>query len=141
MKQPALRQLRTILTRDEAFHVPLNVHFLKCVLARKSRVERLRLRLLHRLLFISLLLLPLASRPKAQAFDRIGTLALVRGYARMLDAVFAQTPELGLSSPRLLLWLLGVRGADLRSGDVLAASVEAAESAADRSAVHVSALR
>ncbi|MFZ5889709.1 MAG: ferritin-like domain-containing protein [Myxococcota bacterium] len=141
VEHQALRQMLTILTRDEAFHVPLNVHFLKCVLARKSRLERLRLRAIHKLLFVSLLLLPLASRPKAQAFDRIPTLELVRGYARMLDAVFAQTPELGLHPPRLLLWALGVRGSDLQSRDVLAASVEAAEAAADRGAVEVSALR
>ena len=139
--EPSLRQMLTILTRDEAFHVPLNVHFLKCVLARKSRWAKLRLRLLHRALFLSLLLLPLASRPKARAFDQIGTLDLVRGYARMLDAVFAQTPELGLAPPRLVLWALGVAENDLASQDVLAASVEAAEEAADRSAVSVTALR
>ncbi|HET9933515.1 MAG TPA: ferritin-like domain-containing protein, partial [Polyangiaceae bacterium] len=113
----------------------------KCVLARKSRWARLRLRALHRLLFVSLLLLPLASRPKARAFDKIGTLDLVRGYARMLDAVFAQTPELGLAAPRMVLWALGVARDDLGTNDVLAASIEAAERAADRSAVSVTALR
>lgn len=141
VKQPAVRQMLTILTRDEAFHVPLNVHFLKCVLARKSPWARLRLRFVHRLLFVSLLLLPLASRPKAGAFDRIGRLELARGYARMLAAVFAQSPELGLPPPKLLLWALGVGHNDLASNDVLAASVEAAERAADRSNVSVSALR
>jgi hypothetical protein len=141
VEQPALRQMLTILTRDEAFHVPLNVHFLKYVLARKTRLERARLKVLHSLLFVSLLLLPLASRPKAKAFDKIGALQLVRGYARMLDAVFSQTPELGLSSPRLVLWALGVRGADLGSNDVLATNVEAAEAASVRSAVQVGELR
>lgn len=141
VKQPALRQMLTILTRDEAFHVPLNVHFLKCVLARKSRWARLRLRALHRVLFVSLLLLPLASRPKARAFDQIGRLELARGYARMLGAVFAQCPELGLAPPRSVLWALGVGDDELSRKDVLAASVEAAEAAAERSAVTVTALR
>ena len=31
---PAARQMLTILTRDESFHVPLNVHFLRHVLSR-----------------------------------------------------------------------------------------------------------
>jgi hypothetical protein len=141
VEQPAVRQMLTILTRDEAFHVPLNVYFLKCVLARKSPLERARLKVLHWLLFVSLLLLPLASRPKAKAFDQIGALQLMRGYARMLDAVFSQTPELGLSSPRLVLWALGVRGADLGSNDVLATNAEAAEAASVRSAVQVGELR
>src|SRR5271170_2149750 len=32
-RQPAVRQMLTILTRDESFHVPLNVHFLRQALA------------------------------------------------------------------------------------------------------------
>ena len=43
MSQPAARRMLTILTRDEAFHVPLNVHFLRRVLARDpSALPRLR---------------------------------------------------------------------------------------------------
>lgn len=102
------RQMLTILTRDEAFHVPLNVHFLRRVLGRSSRGARLRLRFVQRALFLSLTLLPLASRPKARAFDGIGTLELSRAYARELARVFASAPELGLPPPWLLLRLLGV---------------------------------
>jgi hypothetical protein len=40
---PAARQMLTILTRDEAFHVPLNVHFMVRVLEGKSAWARLRL--------------------------------------------------------------------------------------------------
>lgn len=102
------RQMLTVLTRDEAFHVPLNVHFLRRVLGRSSRGARLRLRFVQRALFLSLTLLPLASRPKARAFDGIGTLELSRAYARELARVFASAPELGLPPPWLLLRLLGV---------------------------------
>ncbi|MBX3127007.1 MAG: ferritin-like domain-containing protein [Polyangiaceae bacterium] len=102
------RQMLTILTRDEAFHVPLNVHFLRRVLGRSSRGARWRLRFVQRALFLSLTLLPLASRPKARAFDGIGTLELSRAYARELARVFASAPELGLPPPWLLLRLLGV---------------------------------
>src|SRR6185369_5987898 len=33
-RYPAVRHMLTILTRDESFHVPLNVHFLRETLAR-----------------------------------------------------------------------------------------------------------
>ncbi len=62
--------------RDESFHVPLNVHFLRRVLARTDAKRRRRLRSIHRLLFVSLVALPLASRPKARAFDGLSTLTL-----------------------------------------------------------------
>jgi hypothetical protein len=141
VKQPAARQMLTILTRDEAFHVPLNVHFMVRVLERKSGWERLRLRLIYQLLFVSLVALPLASRPKAQAFDGIVTADLARAYARMLAALFSGRPELGLHPPRLLLWALGLRGRDTSAEDLLSASVEAAERAADRERVVVTELR
>jgi hypothetical protein len=140
VRHPAARQMLTILTRDESFHVPLNVHFLRRVLARTSAPARFRLKLLHRLLFVSLLLLPLASRPKAKAFDQIATLDLVRGYARMLGGLFDGEPDLGLSPPRLLLLALGIRRADLDDDALRATSLEAAERAANREDVTVSAL-
>jgi hypothetical protein len=139
--QPAARQMLTILTRDEAFHVPLNVHFMARVLERKSGWARLRLRAIYQLLFWSLVALPLASRPKAFAFDRVPTGDLARGYARMLAALFAHRPELGLRPPRLLLWALGIRGRDALAEDAFSTSIEAAERAAERDAVVVTALR
>lgn len=141
VKQPAARQMLTILTRDEAFHVPLNVHFMLRVLERKSRLQRFRLRVIYKLLFMSLVALPLASRPKAFAFDRISTPDLARAYARMLAALFAGRPELGLNPPRLLMWALGLSARDANAEGALSASVEAAERAAEREQVVVTELR
>jgi hypothetical protein len=140
VEQPAARRMLTILTRDESFHVPLNVHFLRNVLARTPDSARLRLKLVYHALFVSLVLLPLASRPKAQAFDRIPTLELSRGYAKMLAGLFEREPDLGLHPPRWLLTLLGIRRDELGDEAVSATSLEAAEHAADRDRVEVRAL-
>src|SRR5690606_16900690 len=40
IEHPAARQMLTILTRDESFHVPLNVHFLRLVLERQPESRR-----------------------------------------------------------------------------------------------------
>lgn len=141
VEHSAARQMLTILTRDEAFHVPLNVHFLSRVLEGKSGWSLLRLRLLHQLLFVSLLLLPLASRPKAFAFDRVRTLDLIRGYARAMGGLFVHRPELGFAPPRLLLALLGVDRRSLRDDALISVSAEAAERSADREAVAVASLQ
>ena len=140
VKQPAARQMLCILTRDEAFHVPLNVHFMLAVLQRKSKLERLRLRALYQLLFVGLVALPLASRPKAFAFDGIRTADLSRAYARTLAALFQERPELGLHPPRLLLRALGIRERALPN-EPISVSAEAAERAAERENVVVSELR
>jgi rubrerythrin len=138
--QPAARRMLTILTRDEAFHVPLNVHFLRRVLEHEPGGIA-RLRRLYRLLFVSLVLLPLASRPKAQAFDRIETRALMRAYALELGRLFAREHDLDLAPPKLLLRLLGISAAELTGGaDTSPTSVEAAERAVDRENVVVTAL-
>jgi hypothetical protein len=130
----------TILTRDEAFHVPLNVHFLRRVLEREpERRQRLaRLRRLYLLLFTSLVLLPLASRPKAQAFDRIRTGELMRAYALELGRLFAREHDLQLTPPKLFLRLFGISHEDLLRGAAASpTSVEAAELAVDRENVAV----
>ncbi|HMR08924.1 MAG TPA: ferritin-like domain-containing protein [Polyangiaceae bacterium] len=133
------RKMLTILTRDEAFHVPLNVHFLRRVLVGKSAADRLRLFVLYRLVFVSLLLLPLASRPKAGAFDDLSVAELSRGYGRELARVFSSAPDLGLPPPWLLLPLIGVGPADAAKAHS-PTSARAAEAAADRSHLQVSAL-
>ena len=140
VSQPAARRMLTILTRDEAFHVPLNVHFLRRVLERDpSGLPRLRR--LYVLLFASLVLLPLASRPKAKAFDGIETKQLMRAYGLELGRLFAREHDLELAPPRALLWLLGISPAELRRGAELSpTSVEAAERAVDRENVTVGAL-
>jgi hypothetical protein len=98
VRHPAARRMLTVLARDESFHVPLNVHFLREVV-RRDPSARKRLARVHRLLFASLLLLPFASRPKAQAFDGIPRSTLVRAYAEALGGLFLNEPELGLTPP------------------------------------------
>jgi hypothetical protein len=137
VSEPAVHEMLRILTRDEAFHVPLNAHFLRRVLERVPASRTRRLRRLFPIVFISLVALPLASRPKAKAFDRIGTLELSRAYAAELSRVFDADPTLPLASPGWLLGLLGVARAAPGSGTT---SVDAAESAQDRDAVRVAAL-
>jgi hypothetical protein len=140
VSQPAARRMLAILTRDEAFHVPLNVHFLRRVLEHEPQSPG-RLRRLYLALFVSLVLLPLASRPKAKAFDGIETRALMRAYAFELGRLFAREHDLRLTPPRLLLRLLGIAPSELL-GDTAASptSVEAAERAVDRDSVAVTAL-
>jgi len=137
VKQPAIVHMLTILTRDESFHVPLNVHFLRHVLERDPAAKK-RLRPIFLGLFVSLVLLPIASRPKAQAFDGIGTRELSRSYAEMLGRLFLNEPELGLEPPR---WLLRLHGLDprelMRLDGPGVASIEAAEQAAERENVRV----
>jgi hypothetical protein len=137
VENPAVRRMLTILTRDESFHVPLNVHFLRQVLRRSSDENKRRLRRLYRLLFVSLVLLPLASRPKAKAFDRIGTLELARAYAEQLAGLFERERDLDFPPPRLLMLALGVgrRQSAAAASAVATTSIEAAERAADRDAV------
>jgi hypothetical protein len=89
---------------------------------------------------LSLLLLPFASRPKAKAFDGLGTLDLVKGYARMLAGLFEREPDLGLSPPGFLLRLLGLRRSDLGDEALAATSIEAAERSVRREDVQVTAL-
>lgn len=137
VKQPQARRMLTVLARDESFHVPLNVHFLRRVLARTDARRRRRLKRIHRLLFWSLVALPIASRPKARAFDGLSTLTLSRAYARELARLFVNEPEFGFQPPRLLLSLLGIRQSDLQHQGPSVISAEAAERAIDRERVVV----
>jgi hypothetical protein len=134
-----IRQMLKILTRDESFHVPLNAHFLRTVLRRIPERRLARLHLVFQLTFLSLVALPLASRPKSGAFDRIGTLELARAYARELSRLFDRDPSLPFTSPR---WLLRVLGVDATADADLpgVTSAEAAEIAQNREDVEVSAL-
>jgi hypothetical protein len=117
------------------------VHFLKRVLERRNGGSLLRLRALYFLLYVSLVALPLASRPKARAFDRIGTLELARAYAEQLALLFSAEPELGLAPPRWLLTLLGARRLEQLSANTPPpSSIEAAERAVERASVTVTAL-
>ncbi len=67
----------TILTRDESFHVPLNVHFLRAAIARAPD-SRPRLRALYHGTFAALVASTIASRRRAKRFDLIPTGVLAR---------------------------------------------------------------
>ncbi len=136
---PAVRQMLTILTRDESFHVPLNLHFLRRIVERNGPGSLERLRPLYHLLTASLMASAAASRRRAERFDRIPFRTLARAYAEHLGRLFVQADDLGLRPSRALLATVGLRLPDLMGHDDLT-SVEAAERAADRSRVMVDAL-
>jgi hypothetical protein len=141
VKHPAIRPMLTILTRDESFHVPLNVHFLKHAMAGKGPLDRLRLQLLYKVVFTALVASAYASRRRAKAFDTIEFKDLARAYAEHLAALFAREPELGFTPPPFLLAWLGVDASSLATSEAAAvASVEAAEAAIDRGSTTVTAL-
>jgi hypothetical protein len=137
--RPAIRQMLTILTRDESFHVPLNVHFLRRILARAEPRARRDLRGLYHLLTASLMASAAASRRRAKPFDHIPFGELARAYADQLGRLFVHAEDLGFTPSRALLATVGLRRRDLL-GHADALSVAAAERAADRSQVVVEAL-
>jgi hypothetical protein len=129
----------TILTRDESFHVPLNVHFLRRILARAEPGALTRLRPLYHLLTGTLMASAAASRRRAKPFDHIPFSTLARAYAEHLGRLFTHADDLGFTPSRLLLATVGLRRSDL-VGHADLISVEAAEKAADRTNVIVEAL-
>ncbi len=143
-RHPAVRQMLTILTRDESFHVPLNVHFLREALkrgARSSPSMRLRLQAVYHLLFVALLGSAAASRRRAEAFDHIPFKELSTAYAEHLGRLFLHESDLSFTPPALLLRLFGLdRDALAASDDLSAVSVRAAEAAVERERVSVTAL-
>jgi hypothetical protein len=140
-RHPAVRQMLTILTRDESFHVPLNVHFLRLVLERTPHDARRRLQWIYHLLYVSLLASAAASRRVAAEFDRISFRELATAYAEHLGRLFLHEQDLALMPSALLLRAFGLRRDELAASENLSAvSVEAAERAADRSQVAVTAL-
>ena len=142
---PAVRQMLAILTRDEAFHVPLNVHFLREALARSdARSEpsmRVRLTAIYHLLFVALLGSAAASRRRALAFDRIPFRELSTAYAEHLGRLFLHESDLRFTPSRAVLRLFGLDREVLRaSEDLSMVSIQAAEQAVDRAGVAVTAL-
>ncbi len=136
----AVRQMLAILTRDEAFHVPLNVHFMKEILKRR-RVSKLRMRVIYNLLFFALVASTIASRRRAQPFDKIPLGVLARAYAEQLAGLFLHEKDLDLRPPIWFLRLIGVSADRLaKIADEAAVSVEAAARSADRERVVVTAL-
>lgn len=138
--QPLPRQVLKILTRDEAFHVPLNVHFIREILKRHPERSRLRLKAVYQLVFHSLVLMSWGSRKVAKEFDQIPLRELTTAYVENLGRLFAQEPDLDFSPPRHLLRAFGVTDERLAQDGPGAISVEAAERAARREHVEVTAL-
>lgn len=138
-KHPAIRQMLTILTRDESFHVPLNVHFLRRILEREEPGALRRLRPLYHLLTAALMASAAASRRRAKRFDNIPFQTLARAYAEHLGRLFVHAHDFGLMPSRALLALVGLKRDDLRDHDDVL-SVDAAIRSADRTRVVVEAL-
>jgi hypothetical protein len=138
---PTIRQMLTILTRDESFHVPLNVHFLRSIRDRDGHRDALRLQMIHDGVFLALLASAYASRRRAADFDRITFKELSRAYADQLARLFAHEPDLRLRPPSIVLRAIGVDPRSIYEGEAIGAtSIEAAERAADRENVRVSAM-
>jgi hypothetical protein len=129
----------TILTRDESFHVPLNVHFLRSALARAPGASRTKLRALYHATFVALVASTIPSRRRAERFDRIGRATLARAYQVELARLFLEEEDLGLAPSPLFLRILGLDRDDLLQRSPSAISLEAAERSADRADVVVEA--
>ncbi len=135
---PVVRQMLTILTRDESFHVPLNVHFLRAAIA-SAPDSRPHLRRLYHGTFTALVASTIASRRRAKRFDGIETRVLARAYAEQLSRLFLEESDLGIEPSPLLLRACGLdRDALLRAPS--AVDLAAAERAVDRENVVVEAL-
>jgi hypothetical protein len=137
---PLPRQVLKILTRDEAFHVPLNVHFIREILKRHPERSRFRLKLVYQVVFHALVAMSWGTRKVAQDFDGIPFRELTTGYVENLGRLFAQERDLAFRPPRHLLRVFGVTDERLAEAGPSAISVEAAEQAARREHVEVSAL-
>jgi hypothetical protein len=137
-RHPAVRQMLTILTRDESFHVPLNVHFLRAALERTSSPgTRLRLRAIYHATFVALVASTIPSRHRAEKFDRIPRSVLANAYAFELARLFIEEEDLGLAPSPFLLRAFGLRPERLVRDEPSPIGIEAAERAADRENVVV----
>jgi hypothetical protein len=137
-RHPAVRQMLTILTRDESFHVPLNVHFLRAALERAGDPSRFRLKALYKATLLALLASTVPSRRRAEAFDRITRPVLTRAYATELSRLFLQEDDLGLAPSAIWLKMLGLDMASLAEAPS-SITLDAAEKAANRDDVVVEA--
>lgn len=98
-----------------------------------------RLRVVFHVVFAALVALPVRSRPKTEAFDRLGTKELARGYARELARVFRGDPGMQLEPPRWTERVLGLTEKDRALDGPAMTSDEAVDDAADRDRVPVTA--
>jgi hypothetical protein len=142
IKQPQVRKMLSILTRDESFHVPLNVHFIREVLRHKKQglLGRVKLQTIYYLVFVALIGSSAASREVAQRFDHIDFKELSTAYVENLGRLFLKEPDLDFEPPWALLRFFGLDRERLQSGEDWVTSVAAAEAAAQRENVRVTAL-
>ena len=138
VKQPAVRKMLTILARDESFHVPLNVHFIREFRKHHgvSARDRVRLAIVYHVLFWMLIASSAASRRVAQSFDGISFAELSRAYAENLARLFLHEDDLKLRPPWLALRLFRLRKRQLTEGENIL-SAAAAEKSARRSDVQI----
>ena len=137
-RQPAVRQMLTILTRDESFHVPLNVHFLRAAIEQAPHA-RPHLRRLYHATFAALVASTVASRRRARRFDGIPTRVLAHAYAEQLARLFLEERDLAIEPSPLLLRAFGLdRDALLRAPSPV--DLAAAERSVERESVVVEAL-
>lgn len=140
-RMKAVRQMLTILTKDESFHVPLNVHFIRQILKRTGTLRRAKLHGIYHLVYTALIGSAWASRRVAGSFDHISFEELAGAYVENLGRLFLHEHDLHLTPNPLLLAAFGLRLSELRAKGVdPAISVAAAEQSADRRQVQVTAL-
>lgn len=140
-RHPAVRNVLRILARDESFHVPLNVHFLREAMAHDPNMSRRRMRIIYNVLYVALILSSYASRRRAQLFDQIPFEDLSRAYAEHMARLFLRESDLELRPPWFILRIFGLSEDELLRGeDISAVSVQAAEAASDREQVAITAL-
>jgi hypothetical protein len=89
---PAFREMLTILTRDEAFHVPLNVHFMKRALEGASVAAVMRLRILFSIVYV---------RQARHARAQPGLCARARARVRTRARAAARTAQVAALLARL----------------------------------------
>jgi hypothetical protein len=138
VKHPAVRKILTILARDESFHVPLNVHFIREMRRHRQSgwLQTARLKSIYHVVFWMLLASAAASRRVAERFDGISFGELSHAYAENLARLFVHESDLRFTPPSLALRLFALDKKELLDGDnVLSAA--AAEASARRADVEV----
>lgn len=141
VKHPAARKLLTILARDESFHVPLNVHFIREMRRHRQAglLQTAKLKSIYQVMFWLLLASSAASRRVAQPFDGITFVELSHAYAENLARLFVNEADLRFTPPKLALKLFALDQQQLLEGENVL-SAQAAEASARRDDVIVTAL-
>jgi hypothetical protein len=141
IKHPAVRALLKILARDESFHVPLNVHFIREMRRHKQSgwLATARLKSIYHVVFWMLLASAAASRRVAGRFDGITFPELAHAYAENLARLFVNEADLHFAPPSLALRLFTLDREELMRGENIL-SATAAEASARRENVDVKVL-